>query len=416
MSNRSADAGILGFTYQFIQTAIKILEVADYDAVFTIEGIEDLDISTAKEEELVQYKYHSAKKFTLSAIQKPIALMFKHFEENYVKEKPWNTKYTLFCYFGIGNFETPNNNVLIKTTEELNKILNYTEAQSILVNKEWDVGLAEEFLKHLNFSNADEFEDAKAKLIDIIEQNFSINKVESEMMFLSNAIFRINELAIKKEVDSRQITKRRFIDYLTENSQKNEAAIIERIYGRAKYINLLKNYLSIKNIKPNTKSHIFYLSRINYSTPRVILDLVKKFHVSGKKNDIKPITFIINSEGENIKKLKEELSKINVLENLDLIFNDGDEDYYFNPSFFNKPPLIRLQRNKQKIDLTSYNYRLISHETYKLNHTKVSFDHPFHILMNNSESNLASIDSNSTINKLNLKNLSEHEIMQLFGG
>lgn len=416
MSNRSADAGILGFTYQFIQTAIKILEVADNDAVFTIEGIEDLDISAAKEEELVQYKYHSAKKFTLSAIQKPIALMFKHFEENYLKEQPWNIKYTLFCYFGIDNSETPNNEVLIKTTEELKKALNYTEAKSILKDKEWDVGLEEEFLKHLNFSNADEFEDAKTKLIDIIEQNFRINKVESEMMFLSNAIFRINELAIKKEVDSRKITKRQFIDYLTDNSQKNEAAIIERIYGKAKYISLLKKYLSIKNVKPNTVSHVFYLSRIDHSTPRAILDLVKKFHVSGKKSDIKPITFIINSEDGIIKNLKEELSKVNVSENLDLVFNDGDEDYYFNPSFFNKSPLILLQNNGQKINRTSYNYRLISHETYKLNHTKILFDNPFHILMNNSESNLASLDTYSTINKLSLNNLSEYEIMQLFGG
>ncbi|MED3825862.1 hypothetical protein P4561_21350, partial [Priestia flexa] len=331
-TNRSAEAGILGFTYQFLQTAIKILEAEDNDTSFTIEGIEDLDISTVKEEELVQYKYHEGKKYTPSAIQKPIALMFKHFIGNYSKEKEWKTKYTLFSFFGISEseFQPPTN--LITTTTELNKILNYTEAKGILKNNTWSVALEGEFLKYLTFSKADKFDDAYRKLINLIKNIFQVSEIESKVGYLSNAIFYINKLAIQKDIESRKVTKRHFLDYLTTHCLKNEAAIIERIYGKAEYISTLKSYLTLKNVKSNTTSHIFYLSSINPRTPRFIIDLAKRFFVPGKKTDVKPVTLIVNSDEKQIKNLKKELSKIAVLESLNLIFNDGDEEFYCNYS------------------------------------------------------------------------------------
>ncbi|WIL38500.1 hypothetical protein QN089_14550 [Kurthia sp. YJT4] len=414
-SKRSAEAGIMGFTYQFIQTVIKILETKNEDTSFTIEGIEDLDVSTVKEEELVQYKYHEAKKYTLSAIQKPIALMFKHFIENYSKEKKWKTKYTLFCFFGIDEKRKQISPNLITTTIELNTILNYTEAQSILKDNTWSEELEEKFLKYLIFSKADKFDDAYKKLIDVIKNVFQVNEIESKVGYFSNAIFYINKLAIQKNPDSRKITKREFIDYLTKNYLKNEAAIIQRLYGKDKYIATLKKYLSFKNVKPYTTSHVFYLPTINSKTSRFIIDLAKKFFVSGERKDVKPITLIINSDEEQLKKLKRELSQITILENLDLVFNDGYEEFYFNHKYFNKAPLITLQGNRQKIENASYNYKLISFKTFNSHQKNILFDYPLHIFIDDVE-DYALLDNYSNMNKFIINNLNEQEILQLFGG
>ncbi|MGE7948173.1 hypothetical protein [Lysinibacillus sp. NPDC093688] len=414
-SNRSAEAGILGFTYQFLQTAVKILEAKDVDTSFTIEGIEDLDITTVKEEELVQYKYHEAKKYTPSAIQKPIALMFKHFIENYSKEEEWKIKYTLFCFFGLSEPELQTCPNLITTTTELNKILNYTEAQDILKETKWSEELEEMFLKYLFFSKADRFDEAYEKLINVIQGVFQVSEVESKVGYFSNAIFYINKLAIQKDIDSRKITKREFVDYLTINFWENEAEIIQRLYGKEEYIATLKKYLTIKNVKPNTTVHIFYLPKITSQTPRFIIDLVKNFFVPDKRNDVKPITLIINSDEEQIKNLKRDLSKITVIENLDLVFNDGDEEFYFNHRYFNKLPLITLQGNRQKIESMSYNYKLISFKTYKLNQQNILFDHPLHIFISNVEE-YSFLGNYSIMNKIIINNLEEKEILRLFGG
>ncbi|MCE2706244.1 MAG: hypothetical protein LW807_04130 [Proteobacteria bacterium] len=44
-NNRSADASIKGYNYQFLHSIKDILE-SESDAVHTVEGIEDLDIDT----------------------------------------------------------------------------------------------------------------------------------------------------------------------------------------------------------------------------------------------------------------------------------------------------------------------------------------------------------------------------------
>lgn len=416
INNRSAEAGIMGFTYQFLQTVIKIFETEDENTSFTVEGIEDLDISSMNEEELIQYKYHEAKKYTLSIIQKPIALMFKHFIKNYSDQEGWNKKYTLFCYFGIVEKDQKYTD-LIKNVDELNKILNYKEAKNILKDSTWSKELETIFLENLIFSEADKFDDAYEKSIDLIKNHFMISKVESEMNYFSNAIFYINKLSIQKKTSDRKITKRRFIEHLTASSSKSEAAIIQRLYGNDKYIALLKNYLDLKNVKKYTTSHVLYLNSINANTYRFIIDLAKNFLVKGARKDIKPLILVINSDKEQVKKLKQNLSKVTVIENLDLIYNDGYEEFYFNFKYFNKKPIIKLNGNRQRVGDLSYNYKLISYETFILHQEKIcsDLDNPIHIYAGDLESYKMSENSH-VLNNFFINNLSEQEILRLFGG
>lgn len=412
--NRSAESGILGFTYQFLQTAIQILNLEDSNAVFTIEGIEDLDITSASETELVQYKYHEAKQFTPSSINKPIALMFKHFTENYEENKSWNTTYTLFSYFGKKRTTDLKKDIVnIQNVEELKKILTYADAKKILEGIKWKQLHENNFLKYLNFFDANEFNQAEAQLLAILCKTFRITEEESNVFYFPNAIHCINQLAIKKHLHERIITKQQFLDYLKNHSQIVESAIIERLYGREQYIQNIKKYLSIKNVKPNTYSYVFHFFDINYQTPRLIIDLAKKFVIHNAKRDVHPMTIVVHAEADKVFGLKQELSKINIYEHQNVVFNDGYEDYYFNSEWFNSPPLLVLQKNGQKIESASYNYRIISYET--LLKGSIRLENPHHFIFSDSEIYTKSIEKVAT-NRLLTSNLNEQEILHIFGG
>lgn len=416
MKKRSAEAGILGFTYQFIQTATKILNSIDLDTFFTVEGIEDLDISTAKESELIQYKYHEQQKYVPSSIQKPIALMFKHYLENHSRLPGLKTKYTLFCYFGLKDNKLKESPNLISSVEELNEILDFKEASKILKETKWskDTGVEREFLNLLSFVDANNFEEACSELIETLSKEFNISLIESKVRYFSNAVFHINKLAVNKNIELRKVTKRKFIELLSSDSLEGETAIIERIYGRTEYINVLKEQLKINNVKPNTMSHIFYLSLNLTSTPRLIINLAKTFVERGRPYDFKPITIVINAKAKEINLLKKEISELTVIENLDLIFNDGNEDYYFNHHYFNKSIIAQLGRNR-RMEKVSYNYKLISLDNFILNEDKITFDSPFHIFTDNLK-DYKRIRNYSRLNKIVGNNLNEIELMKLFGG
>ena len=415
MKKRSAEAGILGFTYQFIQTATKILKASSLDALFTVEGIEDLDISTAKESELIQYKYHEQQKYIPSSIQKPIALMFKHFVENHLKSSDDKVKYTLFCYFGIRE-EGEDQSNLISSVEELKKILKLKKASEILKGIEWDKksGLEEEFLSLLSFANANDFETAYEELIQTLSQEFSVTIIESKVRYFSNAVFHINNLAIKKDIQHRKITKRDFIDLLNSDSKNAETAIIERLYGRNEYINNLKQYLEINNVKPNTKNHIFFLTLNLSKTPRLIVDLAQKFVEKDRPNDHKPITVVVDAKLEEMHLLKKEVSELTVREKLNLIFNDGNEDYYFNPQYFNKKIIAQLKGNR-RIQNVSYNYKLISFNNFIRYQDDILYESPFYVFADNSI-NYEQIKHYSKLNKIVGSSLNDKELLTLFGG
>lgn len=412
-ATRSAEAGILGFTYQFLQTAIKILSLDEPSASFTIEGIEDLDISTSEEDSLVQYKYHEAKSFTLSAIDKPIALMFKHFLDKGQKTPDF---YVLFSYFGVKNEKDSLKNIVtINGKDELETLLGYANASKILSGLEWHNTNLDDFLKILRFEKAENFDTAKDKLLDLIKDNFKVSEEVSQALYFTNAIYFINNLATKKNILERKISKQQFIDFLHSNSQIVQYEIIRRLYGKKEYLKYLRKYFKSKNLKRNVVSYVVHLKDINGDTPRFITDLAKKFIVDGATRDTLPISFIINDKVENLINLKKTLLEINFREQSNLIFNDGQEFYYFQPTLFSCRPLLYIAKNGNKIDKASYNYRLISFETYFNNKSNINLVNPFHFIIDNSVE-APDLSMGFPINYLNISNIDDIDLLQLLGG
>ena len=72
MSSRTAEATIKGYYYQFDTSILKLLELPNDTDSIVVEGIEDIDISTASEQTAIQCKYLSRPKFINSSVREPI--------------------------------------------------------------------------------------------------------------------------------------------------------------------------------------------------------------------------------------------------------------------------------------------------------------------------------------------------------
>ena len=217
MSGRSANASIKGYNYQFLHTIKDILEQSDND-VCVIEGIEDFDIEKDGEKDLIQYKFHEMKTFTNSRVAKPIALMFKHFQANQQE----SNNYKLFIY--LTSSELPEITLSIIT-----EVLKIKEARTIL--SDTDVDLTNEnidslsndiglFIEKLSWKLTKKYEDLEKEIIEDFKNNLGITSEESEIIYLSNAIKIVNDLAIKRNEEERKITKRTFISKLNSYKKK----------------------------------------------------------------------------------------------------------------------------------------------------------------------------------------------------
>ena len=117
MSNRSANATILGYLYQFDFSINKILDSQENDEI-ELEGLEDIDITQDNETNLYQCKYYSGTEYNHSVIKPAITSMFNHFQKN--KNKNKNYKYYLYGHFKSGTEKYYNH---IDSKEKENKLI-----------------------------------------------------------------------------------------------------------------------------------------------------------------------------------------------------------------------------------------------------------------------------------------------------
>jgi len=81
MTNRSANATIKGYFYQFDHTILQILQAASGNSSVVIEGIEDVDIEDGDDSVLVQCKYYEGTEYNHSQIKKAVVQMLLHYHK-----------------------------------------------------------------------------------------------------------------------------------------------------------------------------------------------------------------------------------------------------------------------------------------------------------------------------------------------
>jgi len=408
MSNRSAEASIKGYNYQFLHTIKDILEneIDTYENI--IEGIEDLDIIKENSSDLIQYKYHEEQSYQNSKVAKPIALMFKHFLVN----QNSNINYKLFIY--LYTTELPD-----ITTDTITDILKIKESRKILSNTDTELTLVEidnyraeiiTFIAKFTWKLTQKYDELESNIITIFEDIIGLSNEEAKIIYFSNAIKIINDLAIQSNENSRKITKRALLSKLDSCKNILYSSYILREKSFVDFKRLFKKKKTTLNIKKNSSTHIIHIHNINRDNiSSLIINLVKKFCYKNNKSDLKPLVFIVSCDTTQYKNFKKILYEYI---NQDLILvNDGTEDYSFNNSIFNDKLRINTNRAGNKINYVNFNFKLLHESTYIEYKSNIEFSNPSLFILDSKATRLSDL----TEKQFYLNSLDNNQILELIG-
>ena len=153
--------------------------------------------------------------------------------------------------------------------------------------------------------------------------------------------------------------------------------------------------------------HINNTNRENISS--LIISLVKKFCFKDNKSDLNPLVFIVSSTSIEYQNLKKSLYEY--IDQSLILVNDGTEDYNFNINLFNAKPLITKNRAGNKINHTSFNFKLLHEEVYNNHLSGIDFSSPSLFIIDSKESNLSTL----TEKQFYLNGLNNNQILELIG-
>jgi hypothetical protein len=304
--SRDAVSTIKGYFYQFDHYILQLLRLSNATDSVCIEGVEDVDISTADETVAIQCKYYTGTEYNHSVIAKPICLMLKHFVDKQ-NENECEFKYVLYGYYKSGQDKLPNNIDLSFfrdkfLTSSTHKILNGLDLGDDHIN---------EFLKNLTVNiNALSYEEQERQVINILKVQFNCSDFEAEYCYYSNALHEVRSLATNMIENMRNITKADFLSRINKkdiifNSWLREKKGIEK-YCKA----IRKEFFSHFNISSHER--FFLIDCDSLITDIEIKAIVIKTSENWsklsrrEKNTFCPYVFLHNITAErlvNIKKL-----------------------------------------------------------------------------------------------------------------
>jgi hypothetical protein len=278
MKNRSADATLLGFYYQFDKTIHTILEQVDENNIITIEGIEDVDIKTINEESVIQIKYQAETNGTDSVLRKPIMLMLEHFKNN----QSQNLKYHLY-----GHYKNNNN---VKTTFDftrIQKMMQYKQTIKgkkiqcdFLVDKSILQQEVDNFLKKFKLILSDEFNEHQKKTYLKIRSDLNVTTDEEVNFLYNNALKIVNDLAIQKNISKRKITKKDFKNKINTKDSLFNIWFVQ-LKGIEAYCKAIHRKYFTSSLNTTNKERFFILPNENIENlKKTIYTIEEKFYKS----------------------------------------------------------------------------------------------------------------------------------------
>jgi hypothetical protein len=366
MASRSAEASIKGYFYQFDSAIMELLQLSNSSDSITIEGIEDVDITTATDKTAIQFKYYEGTEYNHSVIAEPIRLMLTHFSE-LKKTGSTSIKYILRGHFKSGHHKLtlPLDLAFIKTNLLTYKVKNIKHEHFTNLSLS-DADLIE-FINLVKIDiNAKSFTEQYAELLSLLKLQFSCGDFSAEHFYYNNCLKQIRNLSIQASINNRKITKEDFITSV--NTQKvlfNEWFIF--LKSKKQYITQINSNLKAIKALEQSKSKIILignniLTADNSEMPFIhfVENIVNKFYkMNSSLRDAKPLTFILDCHDAEIKKIKA------LLINDNWVFNDGYEHINFSPAIFNADPVKNISPNLTKIIKSSYFFRILSRSTFE---------------------------------------------------
>jgi hypothetical protein len=217
MTNRSANATIKGYFYQFDHTILKILGASSSSASVVIEGIEDIDLIDGDDEVLVQCKYYEGTEYNHYVIKPAVIQMLRHYN-NVGQFENQKLRYRVFGHYRKGQekLKQPFTLDFLKehflTYTESDKDKKKTNQQEHERLKLSDAQLAHfQSLLEINI-DAPSYENQQIQIVTMLKtQITNCSQEDAEVFYYPNAINAIQVLAVNKDIKDRKITKAKFL-------------------------------------------------------------------------------------------------------------------------------------------------------------------------------------------------------------
>jgi hypothetical protein len=217
VTNRSANATIKGYFYQFDHTILQVLDAASANSSVVIEGIEDVDIEDGANVVFVQCKYYEGTEYNHSVIKDAVVQMLRHYHKAALFEHQ-QLRYRLYGHYKNGQekLKQPFSLDFLKehflTYTESDKDKNKTKQLEHKRLKLSDAQLAHfQSLLEINI-DAPSYEDQQSQIVTRLKaQITNCSQEDAEAFYYPNAINVIQGLAVMKDIKDRKITKTKFL-------------------------------------------------------------------------------------------------------------------------------------------------------------------------------------------------------------
>lgn len=339
MKDRNAVSTLKGYFYQFDFSILQLLSLASMTDKVTIEGIEDVDITTIDNKLAIQCKYYEGTEYNHSEISEAIKFLLMDFAER-KNNGSKKIKYMLYGYYSKGKEKLPD---VIDVSFLKSKFLTHRRKEKntdkFVIVKEYELleltdKDLEEFLELVKIDiNAKRLEQQLEDIYEKIRTIFECTAFEAEHYYYNNALKIIKNISIYKEISEREISKR---DFLSEID--NREILFNQwfyLYRTQKEIfrKIRKEFFTALNIAPFERFFLLDVDQRDFNIV-VIKDLIyliiKKWAkcMQREPHPFCPYLYLHNISYEQLAVLKNELYKENVN------FSDGfpflGADFYAN--------------------------------------------------------------------------------------
>lgn len=344
--NRSADATIRGYLYQFERTIAQALGQGS-DAVFRLEGIEDLDVLDDGCINAVQVKYHeSLKTVTPKALAKPLYEMFESFR---LDQK---LTFTLYVYSpnGLKDFRklTERGVEDAFSSESVKQKIGYS-----------DRSLFAAFASAVRLVEGVEIGAQRDALAKQIAKALNCDLEEARGFHLPRAVHFVSRVACNKDSQKREISRRELIEEMHGKDFYYHKWMSDYI-SESRLIKLVSKQLKAASIFSEEQFPVvgIEVAADGIEAAIEIIQYLSAYYLRNGTQNTSPASIVVNELDKGVlDELKSEL-----LKSTDINFNDGYAAFGFDLARFKEYPVVNTLGVALK--KASFSVRLASLETY----------------------------------------------------
>lgn len=323
MKDRNAVSTLKGYFYQFDFSILQLLSLTSMTDKVTIEGIEDVDITTIDNKLAIQCKYYEGTEYNHSEISEAIKFLLMDFAER-KNSGSKKIKYMLYGYYSNGQEKLPD---VIDVSFLKSKFLTHKRKEKntdkFVIVKEYELMELtdkdlEEFLELVKIDiNAKRLEQQLEDIYEKIRINFECTAFEAEHYYYNNALKIIKNISIHEEISEREISKR---DFLSEIDNKeilfNQWFYLYRTQKEI-FRKIRKEFFTALNISPFERFFLLDVDQRDFNIVMIkdlIYLIIKKWTKCTQRepHPFCPYLYLHNISYEQLAVLKNELYKENV--------------------------------------------------------------------------------------------------------